>query len=228
MDNSAVADEWSSGPIPPACVTATRSLPTGSRSGAKPTSNFGLAEPSPAAMRSYLAGHEPDFWLPNPPEADYRYALGRLGRIPASSNSLVVLGMNPSHASELKSDATVNNVVAASAKLGYTGWVMLNLYPERASSSANLRAFDQHVSDSNAAFIEQFLRAHGITEVLGAWGDLPNSTIRRAKPAVLQALASVGARIFYFGALTAKGEPRHLNPRGPKLDMTAPKHYYLR
>lgn len=183
--------------------------------------------PSPAATRVYPGGGGPDFWRPDPPKLEYRYALGRLESNPASSNPLVVMGMNPSHANELNSDATVSNLVAASAQLGYTGWIMLNLYPERASSPASLRAFDQSLSDSNCSVIRQILKGHGISEIWGAWGDLPNSTIRRAKPAVLQALSALGTRVFFFGDLTAKGEPRHLNPRGPKLDVTAPKHYLL-
>ena len=119
----------------------------------------------------------------------------------------------------------MSNVVAASIQLGYAGWVMLNLYPDRASSPASLSAFNQNLSIANCAVITQFLTRHGISEIWGAWGDIPNPTIRRAKPAVLQALSSLGARVFYFGELTAKSEPRHLNPRGPKLDVTAPKHY---
>ncbi len=176
-------------------------------------------------MPAYPLGHEPDFWDPHPPKQEYRYALGRPGTNATASNPLVVIGMNPSHANEFASDATVSNVVAASIQLGYTGWVMLNLYPERASSPASLSAFDQSLSDANCAVITQFLTGHGIDEVWGAWGDIPNSTIRQAKPAVLQALSSLGMRVFYFGELTAKGEPRHLNPRGHKLDVTAPKHY---
>jgi hypothetical protein len=176
-------------------------------------------------MSSYAPGNEPDFWDPRPPKPEYRYALGRLGMKAGAFNPLVVIGMNPSHANELISDATVKNVVAASIELGYTGWVMLNLYPERASSPSTLGAFDQRASDENCSVITHVLAGNEISEVWGAWGDLPNATIRRAKPGVLQALSALGTRVFYFGDLTAKGEPRHLNPRGNRLDVTAPKHY---
>jgi len=184
----------------------------------------GLDAPG-ATRRAYPGGREPDFWSPNPRELEYRYALGRLGANATASDPLVVMGMNPSHANEISSDATVNNVISASAQLGYTEWIMLNLYPERASSPADLHGFDPVLSDSNCAFIRQFVQGHGISEIWGAWGDLPNSTIRQAKRQVLQTLSGLGTRIFFFGEPTAKGEPRHLNPRGPKLDVTAQKHY---
>ena len=66
---------------------------------------------------------------------------------------------------------------------------------------------------------------YGATEVFGAWGDVNSATIRKAKPEVLSVLSRMGVRIFYFGDLTAKGEPRHLNPRGPRLDLRASKQY---
>lgn len=180
---------------------------------------------TPRAVVAYPRGQEPDFWNPNPAEPKYRYALGRLAPKSVASKPLVVMGMNPSHANEFTSDGTVNNVIAASVQLGYTGWVMLNLYPKRESSPSKLGAFDKKLSDANCAVIARLIKKHAISEIWGAWGDLPNPTIRVAKAAVLNALSPLHTRVFYFGDLTLKREPRHLHPRGPKLDVTAQKHY---
>jgi len=175
--------------------------------------------------RRYPPGQDPDFWIPNPPKLDYRYALGRVGANMSSARPLIVIGMNPSHASDLNSDATINNLIEASVQLGYAGWLMLNLYPERASSPRNLSGFDPSVADSNCDVITEVLARTKTTEVWGGWGNLPNSTIRQAKTAVLQAVSAIGVRVFHFGDLTKKGEPRHLNPRFHKLDVSGQRRY---
>lgn len=138
---------------------------------------------------------------------------------------LVVLGMNPSYANESISDTTVNRAAGASVELGYDGWVMLNLYPERATRPKELGAFNQNLSDENCRAIARVVTTLGVREIFGAWGNPPNATIRRAKPAVLSTLSHLGVRIFYFGELTTKDEPRHLTPRGGRLDLTATKYY---
>lgn len=98
---------------------------------------------------------------------------------------LVVLGMNPSYANEHTSDRTVNRAAAASVQLGYSGWAMLNLYPERATRPNCLGAFDSKLSDNNCRAIKRFFVANGVAEIFGAWGNPPNQTIRRAKLSVL-------------------------------------------
>lgn len=174
---------------------------------------------------AYPPALAPNVWDPSPALPDHRFALGHLATTPSLSGPLFVLGMNPSHANDRTSDTTVNRVIEASILLGYSGWLMLNLYPERASSPVNLRSFDQKLSDENCSTIKGFIEAYKVREIFGAWGNPPNATIRKARPAVLQAVATTGARIFYFGNLTAKREPRHLNPRRGKLDLSAPKRY---
>lgn len=159
-------------------------------------------------------------WDPVPARASHRFALGRPATGGHSDGTLFVVGMNPSHANEITSDATVNFI-----ELKYSGWVMLNLYPERASSPANIGAFDQTLSDENCAAVERVLLRHGATEVFAAWGDLKSAAVRQAKPHVLGVFAKLGVRPFYFDRLTLARQPRHLHTRGPKLDLHAAKHY---
>ncbi|WES65829.1 DUF1643 domain-containing protein [Microbacter sp. GSS18] len=164
-------------------------------------------------------------WDPAPARANHRFALGRPANAGQSPGTLFVVGMNPSHANEVTSDTTVNLAIEASVELKCSGWVMLNLYPERASSPSNIGAFDQTLSDQNCAVIERVLRQHGATEVFAAWGDLKSAAVRKAKPHVLGVFAKLGVRPFYFDRLTVARQPRHLHSRGPKLDLQAPRHY---
>lgn len=179
----------------------------------------------PRGVTPYPTGLEPDLWRPDPPSPHHRFLLGQVRASMSPESLLVTIGMNPSHATELQSDATVNIVANASTELGYAGWLMLNLYPERSSKPAELGTFDRGLSASNCAAISEVIRAYGVSEVLGAWGNLRHDTLRRAKGEVLATLSDLGTRVFHFGPLTTQGEPRHPNPQGGKYDFTARKHY---
>ncbi len=173
----------------------------------------------------YLIGHEPTFWTPDPSERTHRFALGRLAVASAGRTPLVTIGMNPSYADDQIADKTVNRIIRASVDHGYSGWIMLNLYPERATNPKNLRSYDAKLSAANCAAIAEVLTAHGVTEVLGAWGGLAHATIRRAKQDVLAQLATLRVRLFSLDPPTSGGEPRHPTPRTGPLSMLGPKRY---
>lgn len=176
-------------------------------------------------MINYPAGQEPDFWEPNPGMPSHRLALGNVANVATGTQPLVVIGMNPSHAAELQADRTVNRVIEASEQHGYTGWVMLNLYPERSPKPSKLSPFDLVLSAMNCAAIEQVLVRHGATEVLGAWGNMPHPTLKRARVDVQAMLDRMGVRVFTWDVLTDKGNPRHPSPPGSPLPMLGPKVY---
>ncbi|MDQ2662358.1 MAG: DUF1643 domain-containing protein [Actinomycetota bacterium] len=176
-------------------------------------------------MTEYPQGEHPDHWLPNPAEATHRFILGRAPQ--SGGKPLVVVAMNPSHASDLKSDRTVNRVVDASIGLGYDGWTMLNVYPERSSTPKALGAFDPRLSSENAQAIVDYLRASQTTEVWGAWGDLSHRNLVLGQVDVICALKTLGVGVFTFGSLTVNGQPRHPSPPGNALDWRLPKSYWL-
>ena len=175
----------------------------------------------------YLRGQEPQYWRRSPPSADHRFVLGTPAdpRHMVGRNPLVVIGMNPSHASDTEADTTVNRVIQASLDLNHSSWSMLNLYPERSSKPADLGVFDPALSTQNCDEIQAFLRLGQVNEVLGAWGDLKHRTLRLAKLDVLAMLKSIGVRVYYYGTLTEKGNPRHPNPRGTDWDLGGSKTY---
>ncbi len=177
-------------------------------------------------MIAYPVGQKPDFWDPDPADARLRFALGRIGGCSADSPPLVVIGMNPSHARETDSDRTVNHVIDVSMR-EHSGWLMLNLYPERSPKPKALAAYDAALSAANCEAIEHVLGLVGATEVLGAWGNMGGSaTLRRALPDVRSLLARIGVRVFRLDPLTARGKnPRHPYPRSGPLPMLGPKEY---
>lgn len=136
--------------------------------------------------------------------------------------------MNPSHAKSSAADKTVLRLIGASKQHGYSGWVMLNLYPERSPKPKSLLPYNPALSAANCTAIEQVLGDLNITEVLAGWGDMPHQTLRRAQPDILTMLDRVGVRAFTLDPLTVKGNPRHPSPPGRPLAMLGPKRYLPR
>lgn len=102
----------------------------------------------------YRKGQEPDFWSPDPEEQSHRFALGNVSRTSTGAPPLIALCMNPSAANRAQADRTVNRVVQASIDNGCAGWVMLNLYPERATNPTDLSPYDTGLSSANCQAIE--------------------------------------------------------------------------
>lgn len=176
-------------------------------------------------MIEYRVGHDPDFWSPDPGVLSHRFALGNVSKVTAAAPPLVVVGMNPSHAAETQADRTVNRVIDASVERGYGGWIMLNLYPERSPKPKLLSKFRPELSKLNCEAIEQVLRRHSVTEVLGAWGNRPHKTLELAEADVWALFGRMGVKVFTWDPLTAKGNPRHPHPPGRPLPMIGPKVY---
>lgn len=176
-------------------------------------------------MIAYPSGQEPDFWDPSPAAPGHRFALGRISGRSADSSPLVVIGMNPSHARETESDRTVNHVIDVSTR-EHSGWLMLNLYPERSPKPKALSPYDAALCAANREAIEHVLRLVGATEVLGAWGNMGGSkTLKAALPEVRALLDRMGVKIYTLDALLETGNPPHPHPPGRPLPMLGPKAF---
>ncbi len=152
---------------------------------------------------TYPEGQQPTMVIP----ADYqpyRFALGRPG-----NHSCLIIGMNPSAAREEYSDRTVNKVIKTVRELGYDGWIMTNLYPERATDAKNMDEFDRLLAEENAEQIVALCNKYNIKEVWGAWGDPPHDNLIKSKEILLTRLKTEKIKIFHFGGLTKSGNPRH-------------------
>ncbi len=62
-----------------------------------------------------------------------RYTLGQSG-----NNTIICMGINPSTATNKKLDNTMKAVKRLSIKHGFDGWVMINLYPQRATNPSEM------------------------------------------------------------------------------------------
>jgi len=136
-----------------------------------------------------------------------RFMLGRHG-----GKMLYVVGLNPSTATQEKSDTTIAKVEEVARRTGYAGFAMLNLYPVRATDYNTLPTEpEKNAVEQNFAAIEALLARSKAPTIWAAWGQ---SVVARsyllASAKVLEAkLRTLRPTWLHFGALTSLGHPRH-------------------
>ncbi|CAD5903232.1 DUF1643 domain-containing protein [Carnobacterium maltaromaticum] len=161
----------------------------------------------------------------------YRYILEMRKELEINSdNHLVVVCMNPSQANDKITDATTNEIIRTMFIMGYKGFTLFNLYPERATKPNELTTYSKDSVKRNIAEIENYLRDNpGIIEVWGAWGNLiGNKHFKNGKKRFLELVLEKNIKLFYFGNLTKKKEPPHpLNRINPKFRKIVCKKYII-
>lgn len=136
-----------------------------------------------------------------------RYLLGKSGARP-----LIAVGLNPSTATRERSDPTVAKVEGVARRNGFDGFLMLNLYPVRATHYETLA----HEPDLGAW-------AENVEHVVAAVSDTPNGTVWAAwgqsilaRQFFVDACVAIASRTIErrirwvrLGSLTQGGHPRH-------------------
>lgn len=170
----------------------------------------------------YPKGEEPNLCIPKKNNEYHRFLLGRLG-----TNPLVAVCMNPSAANEDYSDRTVNRVINVSKRLGYDGWVITNVYPERATNASDLADFSPILSEENIQRIMDFLLENKISEVWGAWGNLGHPSLIKGRDDLLSVFKDNHISIYSFAPLTKLGQPVHPLNRRVKQNFSEDGKLYL-
>jgi hypothetical protein len=98
-----------------------------------------------------------------------RFLLGEKGRRP-----LVCIGINPSTAEPERLDNTLSTVRRFASDLGYQGWLMLNVYPQRATDPGKLHGvMNLSYHRRNLHEIDSVFRGNrGRIDVWAAWGTI--------------------------------------------------------
>lgn len=157
-----------------------------------------------------------------------RFVLGEAGE-----NPLICVGVNPSTAEPDKLDPTLRNVKGWAKRLGYDGWMMLNLYPQRATNPKDLH------DKTQVEYIDRFAKATGhkvqnlepssdiIDSNISCWGRLFEKyywvtvwaawgTLIEKRPYLKDCLAQLGKIVddhncawIHIGKLSQGGHPHH-------------------
>jgi hypothetical protein len=131
----------------------------------------------------------------------YRYVLTRVwGEGP---KALFVM-LNPSTATELQNDPTVERCEQRTRKLGFGAFRVTNIFAFRATDPKIMRAVPDPVGPGNDDAIRQ--SADWADCIVCAWGNHGLHQDRGAEVETL--LRGTGARLFHLG-LTGHDQPRH-------------------
>jgi hypothetical protein len=98
---------------------------------------------------------------------DIRYVLGTKGDKP-----LLCFGINPSTAKPDDLDNTLKSVERLALSNGFDSWVVMNIYPQRATDPNDMhKALNDEIHSKNMKFIEQIISTNNTT-IWAAWGTL--------------------------------------------------------
>ena len=100
-----------------------------------------------------------------------RYSLGQI--FEENGKTLICFGINPSTASPEQLDNTINKVIRIAKFNDYRNWIMLNIYPQRATNPDDLHTTaDEQIVKQNIETISQILDAYQDCDILFAYGNL--------------------------------------------------------
>lgn len=134
-----------------------------------------------------------------------RFTLGKYVEKP-----LVIFGINPSTATKEKNDTTISIVENISVMRKYDGYIMLNLYPLRATKidSTFDSECDCNLLNENLKYINR--RIPDGAEIIAAWGT--NITKRRYFADILSQINAIAKKknaTWVALSLTKSGHPHH-------------------
>ena len=147
-------------------------------------------------------------WLyENNEDNTVRYILGTKGKKP-----LLCFGINPSTAEPDKLDNTLKSVERIALNNGFDSWIMLNIYPQRATDpNAIHKELDTVIHENNLAKINQLLSELPKPVIWAAWG-----TLIEKRPFLIQCLHDIRTLTSRYtckwvtiGKHSAKGHPHH-------------------
>ncbi|HKK58080.1 MAG TPA: DUF1643 domain-containing protein [Salinivirga sp.] len=151
---------------------------------------------------------QPDDWLY---ETDLknknRYVLGIKGE-----NPLICFGINPSTAAPEDLDNTVRSVERLTYNNGFDSWIMLNIYPQRATHPVNIhKRLNKKLHTQNIEAISRLMGQFKKVNLWAAWG-----TLITHRPYFSHCLADICQiadnhihQWLSIGTLTKAGHPRH-------------------
>lgn len=160
------------------------------------------------------------------PDNFCRYSLGNFHKSP-----LLCVGVNPSTATPEKLDPTIRSVARIAQTNNYDGWIMINLYPQRATNPKDMDSIMNHSTcQENLSIIKSILDKYKITEIWAAWGTL--ITKRPYLKKCLSDIYTITSNYNWvtFGPSSKAGHPHHplyLSSKAQKKNFDLAKYIDL-
>lgn len=100
-----------------------------------------------------------------------RYILGQINE--EKGTTLLCFGINPSTACPECLDNTIRKVIKLSKNNGYANWIMVNIYPQRATNPNDLHLVaDKKLCEENITCIKELTETYSNCDILLAYGNL--------------------------------------------------------
>jgi hypothetical protein len=147
-----------------------------------------------------------------------RYVLGIKGK-----NPLVVLGLNPSTADDKTSDRTIMRVMGFANKAKNDGFIMINLYPLRATDPYSLpKESNDEYHKTNLEVIDTTLTDYPEIDVLVAFGSIGviRPYLKNYLKDIVATLGKHKVNWYKLGDFTKNGHPRHPLYTANSTDLT--------
>ncbi len=151
--------------------------------------------------RSHTKGDAPSVAVYSDCER-YRYALTRVWSPGGAKLAFVML--NPSSATEVQNDPTVERCERRARTLGFGGFRVTNIFAWRATDPRNMRAAKSPIGPDNDAAIQA--ACAWADQVIAAWGTHGSYLDRGTQVAEL--LRRTGKPLLHLG-LSKQGHPKH-------------------
>ena len=139
-----------------------------------------------------------------------RYTLGQPATGKGKKN-LVCFGINPSTARPNDLDNTLKSVKRIAKRGGFDGWIMLNVYPQRAKNPNDLHDFLQEdIHIRNVEHVTRVLVEYNGT-ILAAWGTLINKReyLKDCLQDIYKASKKTKTKWVSVGKISKEGHPHH-------------------
>ncbi len=140
-------------------------------------------------------------------ENTVRYILGTKGK-----NPLICFGINSSTAEPENLDNTLKSVERLSLSNGFDSWIMLNIYPQRATDPNDIhKDFDSLIHKSNLTFINELLFKFHTSTIWAVWGTLIEKRLFLMKclKGIYKLTLSHNCNWVTIGNHSVKGHPHH-------------------
>ncbi|MBZ8117852.1 DUF1643 domain-containing protein [Roseovarius sp. LXJ103] len=151
--------------------------------------------------RTHLKGDAPSTAVYSDCER-YRYTLTRVWE-PSGEKALFIM-LNPSTATEVQNDPTVERCERRARTLGFGGFRVTNIFAWRDTDPKGMRAAADPVGPDNDAALRE--SCDWADRIIAAWGT--HGAHRGRGPEVARMLQGLGRPVYHLG-LSKDGHPKH-------------------
>ena len=151
-----------------------------------------------------------------------RYVLGEKG-----SNPLLIISAFPGFSTHRKLDIKVRKIKTMSKNLGFDGWMLVSLYPQRIKDIRKLDWTPEKCIFKNRQHIGNLIHKFDLHTIWAAWGDdISAADYMINELEKIHALELAGTRWISIGGVTQSGNPRHpgninYQSKAENMDMDA-------